>query len=231
MNDATPGSPDGAGALVMPLATQPCLLRPCATRSRDTCAVRIAFSGAQRVGKTTLIERVAEALPGYALVPEPYHLLQEDGYDFADPPSAEDFEAQLERSIVELEEAGECALLDRCPADLLAYLLVGDHDVNAQLERCREAIGLLDLVVLVPIEEPDRIAVSSHEDREQRRAVDEELFELLLDEGLAEEVLPVHGDVTTRVAQVLRRVNELDRSNSHPDDLTHPSPSGLGRDP
>ena len=138
----------------MPLATQPCLLRPCATRSRHTCAVRIAFSGAHRVGKTTLIERVAEALPGYALVPEPYHLLQEDGYDFADPPSAEDFEAQLERSIVELEEAGECALLDRCPADLLAYLRVGDHDVNAQLERCREAIGLLDLVVLVPIEEP-----------------------------------------------------------------------------
>jgi hypothetical protein len=58
--------------------------------------------------------------------------------------------------------------------------------------------------------------VSSHEDLEQRRAVDEELFELLLDEGLAEEVLPVHGDVTTRVAQVLRRVNELDRSNEPP---------------
>jgi hypothetical protein len=178
--------------------------------------VRVAFSGAHRVGKTTLIERVAEALPDYALVPEPYHLLQEDGYEFADPPSAEDFEAQLERSIVELEAAGECALLDRCPADLFAYLLVADHDVSAQLERCREAIGLLDLVVLVPIEEPDRIAVSSHEDLEQRRAVDEKLSELLLAEGLAAEVIPVHGDVTTRVAQVLRRVNELDRSNEPP---------------
>src|SRR5215469_14218534 len=188
----------------------------CVTGSRDTCAVRIAFSGAHRVGKTTLIDRVAEALPGYALVPEPYHLIEEDGYDFADPPSGEDFEAQLERSIVELEEAGECTLFDRCPADLLAYLLVGDHDIDPQLERCREAIGLLDLVVLVPIEEPDRIAVSSHEDLEQRRAVDEELCELLLDEWLAEQVLPVHGDVTTRLAQVLNRVHELDTSSEPP---------------
>jgi hypothetical protein len=178
--------------------------------------VRIAFSGAHRVGKTTLIERVAEALPGYPSVPEPYHLLEEDGYDFADPPSAEDFEAQLERSIVELEEGGECALFDRCPADLLAYLLAADHDINPQLERCSEAIGLLDLVVFVPIEEPDRIAVSPHENLEQRRAVDEALFELLLDGGLAQEVLPVHGDVTTRLAQVLTRVNELDRSSEPP---------------
>ena len=178
--------------------------------------MRIAFSGAHRVGKTTLIERVAEALPGYALVPEPYHLLEEDGYDFADPPSAEDFEAQLERSIIELEEARECVLFDRCPADPLAYLLVGDDDINPQIERCREAIRLLDLVVLVPIEEPDRIPVSSHEDLEQRRAVDEELFELLLDEGLAEEVLPVYGDVTTRLAQVLGRVSELDGSSEPP---------------
>jgi predicted ATPase len=178
--------------------------------------VRIAFSGAHRVGKTTLIERVAEALPGYALVPEPYHLLEEDGYDFADPPSAEDFEAQLERSIVELEEAGERVLFDRCPADFLAYLRVGYHDSDPQLEHCREVIGLLDLVVLVPIEQPDRIAVASHEDLEQRRAVDQELFELLLDEGLAEEVLPVRGDVTTRLAQVLARVTELDRSSEPP---------------
>ncbi|MBV8988785.1 MAG: ATP-binding protein [Solirubrobacterales bacterium] len=158
--------------------------------------MRIAFSGAHRVGKTTLIERVAEALPGYALVPEPYHLLEEDGYDFADPPSEEDFEAQLERSLIELEVAGECVLFDRCPADPLAYLLVGGHDIDPQVERSREAIGLLDLVVLVPIEEPDRIPVSSHEDSEQRRAVDERLFELLVQEQLADEVLPVHGDIT-----------------------------------
>jgi len=51
-------------------------------------------------------------LPGYAFVPEPYHLIEEDGYEFADPPSPEDFEAQLERSMIALEEARVRAL---CP--------------------------------------------------------------------------------------------------------------------
>jgi len=50
--------------------------------------------------------------------------------------------------------------------------------------------------------------VSSYEDREQRREVNEELYELLFDEDLAEEVLVVHGDVTARVAQVLARLEE-----------------------
>jgi predicted ATPase len=169
--------------------------------------VRIAFSGTHRVGKTTLIDRVAEALPRYAVVAEPYELLEADGHEFADPPSAEDFEAQLERSIVELEEAVESALLDRCPADLLAYLRVAGHDISTHLERARDAMRLLDLVVIVPIEQPDRIAVSPQEHEEQRRAVDEELCRLLLDEDLAEEILIVHGDVAARRVQVLARVN------------------------
>jgi predicted ATPase len=168
------------------------------------------------VGKTTLTERVAEALPRYALVAEPYYLLEEDGYEFADPPSVEDFEAQLERSIVELERAAECVFFDRCPADLLAYLLVGGHDIETQIERAREAMRLLDLVVIVPIKEPDRIAVSGHEDEEQRRAVHEELSQLLFDEQLAEEVLVVDGDLRTRVAQVLARVDGPDGQTSHP---------------
>jgi hypothetical protein len=39
-------------------------------------------------------------------------------------------------------------------------LYLGDHDISPQLERCQEAIGLLDLVVLAPIEQPERIPVS-----------------------------------------------------------------------
>ncbi len=75
---------------------------------------------------------------------------------------------------------------------------------------------LLDLVVIVPIKEPDRIAVSPYEDEEQRRAVHEELYLLLLDEQLAEEVLVVHGDLRTRVAQVLTRIDGPDGQTGHP---------------
>lgn len=174
----------------------------------DDRGVRIAFSGSHRVGKSTVVQQVAEAWPQYARVEEPYYLLEEDGYESGWPPSVEDFEAQLDRSVAEIETAGEHVLFDRCPADLLAYLLVLRHDVRGAVERSREAMHLLDLVVFVPIEEPDRIAVSSHEDREQRRAVDEMLERLLVDDELVEDVLIVQGEVTARVAQVIARVHE-----------------------
>lgn len=59
--------------------------------------MRIAFSGAHRVGKSTLIEALAARLPGYRTYDEPYHLLEEEGHDFSDPPTPEDFERQLRR--------------------------------------------------------------------------------------------------------------------------------------
>ena len=162
------------------------------------------------MGKSTLVAQLAKALPQYACVEEPYHLLEEDGYEFGWPPSEEDFTAQLHRSVEEIMAAGEDVLFDRCPADLVAYLLVEECDARAALERSREAMQLLDLVVFVPIEEPDRVAVSSHEDLEQRRGVDEALEQLLVEDELVEDVVIVRGDVPARVAQVVARVHEPD---------------------
>jgi hypothetical protein len=61
---------------------------------------------------------------------------------------------------------------------------------------------------LVPIEEPDRITVAPHEDRDQRRAVDEALQQLLLDDELVADTLTVPGDVPARVAQVTARISQ-----------------------
>jgi hypothetical protein len=174
--------------------------------------VRIAFSGSHRVGKSTLVERVADALPGHTMVAEPYHLLEEEGHEHAAPPSLEDFEAQLERSLVALEEGDDDVLFNRCPADLFAYLLTHDDAdgfaADDWLERARAAMGTLDLVVFVPIEERDRIALPAHEDAEHRLAVHEKLVALLVDDelGSAVEVLTVHGDVGARVRQVMARI-------------------------
>ena len=130
--------------------------------------MRIAVSGSHRVGKTTLVECVADALPGYAAVDEPYHLLEAEGHEFADPPSLDDFEAQLQRSLAALDDGDRDALFDRCPVDVLAYLLVHDDaarfDLDDWVERIREAMHTLDLVVFVPIEDTDRIALAPHED-------------------------------------------------------------------
>ena len=158
------------------------------------------------MGKTTLLEQVADALPAYDWVDEPYFLLEDDGYEFADPPSAEDYEVQLRRSIAEIAASESDALFDRCPADFLAYLLAIGHDVDRWLERARTSMARLDLVVFVPIEEPDRIIVSSDDDLELRRTVDDELEHLLFDDALAPDVLVVQGDTAARVEQVLGRI-------------------------
>lgn len=174
--------------------------------------MRVAFSGTHRSGKSTLLGEIAGLLPHYATVDEPYDLLEEDGYESAEKPSVEDFEAQLERSLVSLQEPGANVLFDRCPADILAYLLAHDDgagfDVDEWLERVVKAMRTLDLVVFVPVESPDRIAVLAQDDRALRMAVHDTLEDLLLEERYAfeVEVLRVQGDPQQRAQQVMERI-------------------------
>jgi predicted ATPase len=175
--------------------------------------MRVAISGSHRTGKSTLLAELAERLPGYTTVDEPYHLLEEDGHELAHPPSVEDFEAQLERSIAELRDADDDTLFDRCPVDMLAYIAVHDDaegfDLEAWLPAVRDAVATLDLVVFVPIEVRDRIALSaSDDDADTRSAVDEKLREILLEDGyeLGLHVVEVRGELERRVQTVLREL-------------------------
>lgn len=176
--------------------------------------MRIAFAGTHRVGKSTLLERVAEALEDHETVDEPYDLLEEEGYEVGEDPSLEDFEAQLERSLEVVEDGGAKVLFDRSPTDIVGYLLThedaGSFDEDDWIAPVREAMQSLDLVVFVPIEDPDRIALAAHEDAELRLAVHEKLHELIVDRALGfdTEVLVVTGGVEARVKQVLARVEE-----------------------
>lgn len=170
--------------------------------------MRVAFSGTHRAGKTTLLEAVAERLPGYRAIEEPYRLLEDEGYELSDPPTVEDFERQLRRSLEVIEGAPRDALLDRCPLDFAAYLraLDEDFDLEEQLPEIREAMEALDLIVVVPLEAPDRIALPSHEDRRLRRRVDELIKAIVLDDlyELGISTVEVHGTVEERALQVMR---------------------------
>lgn len=174
--------------------------------------MRIAVSGAHRTGKTTLIEELSRALPAYIVVDEPFYLLEEEGYEFEALPSVEDFELQLERSIECMADSGRDRLFDRCPVDLLAYLISHPdsdrYDVKPWLPRVKEAMQRLDLVVLVPIETPDRLRVLDPEDADLRQRVDEELRDILLGDrwDLGVEAMEVTGSVRVRARQVLERV-------------------------
>ena len=173
--------------------------------------MRIAISGSHLVGKTTLAEALADALPGHELVPEPYFLLEEDGCEFAEMPSIEDFELQLERSIQCVQEGGSNVIFDRCPADILGYLITHREAEAFQLAdwlpRVQECIATLDLLVFVPIEEPDRVAVPRSQVR-LRAEVDATLRDIVVDDayGLEVDVITVAGAPGTRLQQVVARV-------------------------
>jgi predicted ATPase len=174
--------------------------------------MKIAVSGAHRVGKSTLVEALGEALAGHAVVEEPYHQLAEEGHEFAAFPSVEDFELMLRRCIQDARDRSGDVLFDRCAVDLLAYLRCHEEAELAALDDWLPAVGEalqgLDLVVFVPVEEPDRMPLGRSRDAELRRAVDEQLREMLVDGslGLDVEVVEVSGAVDERVAQVLARV-------------------------
>jgi hypothetical protein len=175
--------------------------------------MRIAVSGAHRTGKTTLLEELARALPSYVAVDEPYYLLEEEGHEFAEMPSVEDFELQLERSIIEhMAEVEENHLFDRCPADILAYLMThrdaDEFDVGRWLPRARSAMQQLDLVIFVPVENPDRIIVSEPDRGKLRRRVDEELRAILFEDpwDFDVEAVEVTGTVRERARQALAQI-------------------------
>lgn len=174
--------------------------------------MRIAISGSHRVGKTTLAEALAEALPRHELVPEPYYLLEEDGHEFSEMPTIEDFELQLERSLECLGESRENVVFDRCPLDIVGYLQTHEDadafELRDWLPRVERAVSSLDLIVFVPIEEPDRVAVSRSEVR-LREDVDAALSEIIADDAysLELEVLTVGGSLATRLQQVLAHLD------------------------
>jgi predicted ATPase len=175
--------------------------------------MRIAISGTHRSGKSTLVEALSDALPEYSTVEEPYHLLVEEGYEFAEMPSVEDFELQLERSIAYLEEGDENVIFDRCPVDLLGYLLTHPEAeafaLKRWLPRVRKAMETLDLIVFLPVEDRDRIALSSSEDAELRMLVDEKLKEIFLENpyGFDAGVLEVTGAPRERVQRVMAHLH------------------------
>lgn len=178
--------------------------------------MRIAISGTHRVGKTTLAEALADALPGHVLVPEPYSLLEDEGHDFEEMPSIEDFELQLERSLACLEQGAPDVVFDRCPLDLVAYLRTHRDRESVELDdwlpRIREQMATLDVVVFVPIEAPDRVAVDRSESRLRAR-VDDALRDLVLDDALDVGVrtLEVRGPVEARLRQALAALTAASR--------------------
>ena len=175
--------------------------------------MRIAISGAHATGKSTLVAELAQCLPSYETVEEPYYALLAEGHVFADRPGVEDFAVLLERSLATLcRSVGPDILFDRCPADYLAYLAALHRRASGSAAEwvavARDAMARLDLVVFVPVEQPDRVQPSFAEGLGLRKRVDALLRDMLLEDGwgLGVPAMAVAGAPSTRAHQVLRRL-------------------------
>jgi hypothetical protein len=183
--------------------------------------MRIAVSGSHATGKSTLVNALVSELPGYEAVPEVYSDFVDEGYLFSYPPALEDFELQLQRSISNLlENTSPRVLFDRCPVDYLAYLAAwkrgGNDAVAASFPAVADAMAGIELVIFVPIENPDRIDFSELELPRLRRSVDLLLHKILIDDlwGFGVNVLAVTGSLPERISQVVDYVRKTN-STAH----------------
>ncbi len=179
------------------------------------CHLRIAVCGAHHTGKTTLIEALAEALPDFAVYEEPWRSLEAEGHPFAHPPERGDYEAQLERSLQDLLEAEGACLFERCPLDLVAYLAVLEGCEHPELSmpwsEVEAALECLDLIVSLPIENPDPLPPGEDTPFAPRAEIAEVLQSLLQEEqdrsGLR--LLEVSGSPAERCRQVLDHMRQM----------------------
>ncbi len=168
--------------------------------------MKIALLGAHNVGKTTLAEELLAQLPGFTLELEPYHQLQAAGHQFSASPTAEDFVEQFNYSAKLINNSQGDVLFDRCVIDILAYLQVIDPRRNIQscYETAQTVIAGIDLLVWVPIEEPDLIPGHQTDHPKLRTLVDDLLYDWIEDFGIT--FIKVSGTLSARRDQVLAKI-------------------------
>lgn len=168
--------------------------------------MRIAITGAHKVGKTTLAEDLLEHLPGYTLDKEPYYELEESGYIFSEIPDADDFIKQFEYSVQQIRQNGANAIFDRCPIDILAYIHAIDPNRNIEslFETAQSILSTIDLLVFVPIESPDLISGQQSDLPKLRYKVNDILDNWIWDLDI--DVIEVSGTVSNRRDQLLKKI-------------------------
>ncbi len=180
--------------------------------------MRIVVSGTHASGKSTLISDFALRHPDFTVLSDSFDLVDEAW----DQPSAAVFAAQLRVTAQRLDpdEVAGNVIAERGPLDFLAYLLALDEVAGASsspalLERSAivtaEALGHVDLLVVLPLNSADAIEVGDDEDPELRSAMNDVLMDLVDDPDLVGsrlKVVEVVGSPSDRLRQLEALVDE-----------------------
>ncbi|WP_051196645.1 hypothetical protein [Jonesia quinghaiensis] len=185
--------------------------------------MRIAVSGTHGSGKSTLIADYLTLHPTMDHYDDPYTYLD----DAADPPGVIEYVEQLRISVNILQElpADTPCIIERTPLDFLAYLKAlhelgrtSDHRFSSHLEETiDQALSRLDLLVVLPLEHHDPIALPGGEDLDLRVAMNEALLELVDTCVLAttNRVTEIFGSRDVRLVKLLQATGtRIDTHNS-----------------
>lgn len=177
--------------------------------------MRIGVSGAHGTGKTSLVASLSERLPDHETVPEPYESLEEEGYEFGFPPTAEDYRAQLVRAIAALQIPSQHLIFDRTPLDFLAYLqAIGcPAEDEASTDALAPLFARLDVLIILPVTAEVANHLPSPEFPALRDAVNDALLTLAYDDPLDAwaqvPILALDGPVDGRASLALQRLQAL----------------------
>lgn len=172
--------------------------------------MKIAFTGAHHVGKTTLTEKIHSLVPNFIFVPEPHTELEEKGHLFSETPNLEDFSLQLELALKNVEMDELDVLFDRSPLDLLAYIhVIGGAEASRSFYlKVKEAMDEIDLLVFVPIERTDIIGCPESEFPKLRAQVNDLLEEWI--DAFDLDTITVSGTMSEREKQVIEAILRFD---------------------
>jgi hypothetical protein len=179
--------------------------------------VRVGISGTHGTGKTTLAEALRARLPGHVTADEPYYLLEEEGYEFASPPSLEDYRALLARSVRSLASPMVVpgVVFDRTPLDYLAYMAATGADPadEAGASALRPAFASLELLVITLTTPETERVLPAAEMPGLRARMNNALLDLVYDDPLNAwndiAVLELNGPLDRRLNAVLAALDQL----------------------
>ena len=139
--------------------------------------------------------------------------MEESGYEFSEKLNVDDFLVQLEYSIKQILTSDYNVIYYRCLIDFLAYIQAIDEMKNIQslYNRIESIIKKIDLLIFVPIEEPDLIECQESDLPKLRKKVNNILNDWIMDFGI--ETLTVKGALLNRSDQVLKKITELKNKN------------------
>ena len=174
--------------------------------------MRVGVSGTHGTGKTTLVRELCGHLAGHVPVDEPYYLLEEEGYEFAFPPSRDDYRAQLRCSLRLLRAAAPRVVFDRTPLDFLAYLAALGASVEDEADPSvlRSALASLDVLIVTPVTAETERALPRPDLPQLRETMNGALLDLLSSDPLEAwgdvRVIELGGPLDRRLEAVLAAV-------------------------